>query len=536
VTLPPCLSFRGLLKLYGSAFFCAVILVPVCAWASQAPMRVTIEKATRSGSSLVYRLQVDATGAPVLAVLPDEAPEVDLVINGLTVAQAGRDGGAGIDAFGHAVSAFEVPGLTPGDRAFIRVRGSGAAPEIVADVNHTRSAFHSGLGSGIFYGILLAIVIFHIVAVFTVKDPALIWYVGWILAVGVIELCRDALLPMSRNSTAGLLLSAGIAAQIGYTGFVAAYLRLRREDTRLFWILMAASGATAAMPLVVAAATHARPSTDVIFAANAIAMSFAIGIALIRSRAGFKPATILAVGLGGTLFIFAGRVLRDMFGIASPFLDHWSVEYGAAFDYLLFSLGIAYRARFTHREREVIEAELREAAAAAGQDPLTGLLNRRGLEAWMDEARTFAGTILFIDIDGFKAINDEGGHAAGDDTLTVVARIIRHSIRTGDAVARFGGDEFVVLLDGKPNAPIVSDIAARITSAIGFLLPLGSTSETRIGASIGSATLDERTLFHQALERADADAYRVKAEHHARLRQTRRPRQTVLAPEVSIQG
>ena len=130
-------------------------------------------------------------------------------------------------------------------------------------------------------------------------------------------------------------------------------------------------------------------------------------------------------------------------------------------------------------------------------------------------ARASIGTVLFIDLDGFKAVNDRGGHAAGDHALTAVARILRHSVRAQDATARFGGDEFVVVLADCDDAAITNGVLARITSAIGSLLPLGAESEVRIGVSIGCAHISDYESFSAALERADAGAYRMKQLHHA---------------------
>jgi diguanylate cyclase (GGDEF)-like protein len=233
----------------------------------------------------------------------------------------------------------------------------------------------------------------------------------------------------------------------------------------------------------------------------------------------------------GSLSVLAAGLFRELTGVESTLLSRWSTELGFIFDFSVFSLGLVYRAHFTRIEHQRLEAELREATLAAGHDPLTGLLNRRGLEAWLKATVRHAGTVLFIDIDCFKEINDEGGHAAGDDVLTIVARIIRHAVREQDAVSRFGGDEFVVVLNGISDAALTTDVVARISSAVGFLVPLGAKSEARIGVSIGSATFGAGVTFSEALELADADAYRVKAEHHVR---TRSVRQRSLTPPNAV--
>jgi diguanylate cyclase (GGDEF)-like protein len=134
--------------------------------------------------------------------------------------------------------------------------------------------------------------------------------------------------------------------------------------------------------------------------------------------------------------------------------------------------------------------------------------------------------MLFIDIDDFKEFNDRGGHATGDDVLGVVGRIIRHAVRDDDAVSRFGGDEYVVVLNGCTEDAIVTDVVARISSAVSFLQPLGAKSDLRVSLSIGRAALIAGAPISDALKLADADTYRVKAEHHARsgkVREQRKP-------------
>jgi diguanylate cyclase (GGDEF)-like protein len=152
------------------------------------------------------------------------------------------------------------------------------------------------------------------------------------------------------------------------------------------------------------------------------------------------------------------------------------------------------------------------AASAASHDALTGLLNRRGLEAWIAGKPTLRATLLYLDIDGFKAVNDRGGHAAGDETLRNVARIVKDVVRELDACARIGGDEFVVVLLGDIDREVTMRIFARITSAVDALRPLGSADDTRIGMSIGIGHLDGAASPDEAMLAAGTDLYRCKNE------------------------
>src|SRR5690349_20393324 len=110
---------------------------------------------------------------------------------------------------------------------------------------------------------------------------------------------------------------------------------------------------------------------------------------------------------------------------------------------------------------------------SAATDPLTGLANRSWFHHVLDE-RLRPGAVgygkaavLFLDLDGFKEVNDQRGHTAGDTLLAEVAQRISHSVRDHDLVARHGGDEFVVLLENIENPAVAHAVAARVVEAMG---------------------------------------------------------------------
>lgn len=158
-------------------------------------------------------------------------------------------------------------------------------------------------------------------------------------------------------------------------------------------------------------------------------------------------------------------------------------------------------------------------AVCAITDPLTALANRRSL---MDEGRRLAGvcrrsgipfSVLMIDLDGFKQINDTLGHQAGDEVLRHVADQLRASARSTDFVARYGGEEFVVLAPGADAAQALS-LAERLRAAVeSEACPLDIQS-VLCTVSIGTATLDGAGTPDEALEtalgRADQALYRAK--------------------------
>jgi diguanylate cyclase (GGDEF)-like protein/PAS domain S-box-containing protein len=162
-------------------------------------------------------------------------------------------------------------------------------------------------------------------------------------------------------------------------------------------------------------------------------------------------------------------------------------------------------------------ARQREARHLAEVDPLTELSNRRGFEAHLQQAITRvartgqSASLMFIDLDNFKPINDNHGHLAGDAMLWAVANVLRHGVRDSDIVARLGGDEFAVILAGcslKRARRIASDL---LESVRGLTIPW-DLQRLGVGASIGIAAIGGSMSVDDAVAAADAQCYRAKAE------------------------
>ena len=155
-----------------------------------------------------------------------------------------------------------------------------------------------------------------------------------------------------------------------------------------------------------------------------------------------------------------------------------------------------------------------ELAHRAMHDELTGLPNRALLADRLDQslARSTRShvpiNVMFLDIDNFKEINDSLGHTAGDELLVYVAAQIRSAIRPGDTVARFGGDEFVIVCEGASKAE-VSVIGTRILDAIKLPVKLAA-GEVRVTGSMGVTTSGSASTPETMLQTADFAMYRAK--------------------------
>lgn len=164
-------------------------------------------------------------------------------------------------------------------------------------------------------------------------------------------------------------------------------------------------------------------------------------------------------------------------------------------------------------ERRRLEDELRRLSA---RDALTGLFNRTYFEherSRLDRGRRFPVSVIAVDVDGLKAVNDSVGHAAGDTLIRRTAALLRGAFRDEDVVARTGGDEFVVLLPSvDPNELKVT--MGRLRDDLRRLNEL--RAGTKLGLSIGGATAFSRGGLTQAILDADRRMYDEKREHVSR--------------------
>ena len=171
----------------------------------------------------------------------------------------------------------------------------------------------------------------------------------------------------------------------------------------------------------------------------------------------------------------------------------------------------------------------RELDHQARRDALTGLHNRRSLEELLPEAiarNARAGRcigVLFVDLDGFKAVNDNLGHSAGDEVLKAVAVRLEACVRVTDLVARFAGDEFVVVLENLARPAEAGLVAAKIIESL--KQPIGvAAGEAHVGASIGVASCESDCPdAGELLRKADEAAYVAKGAGRGRFHQSGDP-------------
>jgi len=259
---------------------------------------------------------------------------------------------------------------------------------------------------------------------------------------------------------------------------------------------------------------------------------FLLGFGLLASRPDRGPMRLLASdGAGGTLVrrivpaIVLGILLLTILRLGGQAAGLYGTTTGA---WLLASAVIALLVPIVWRvgwsieradaEKRVLAKELKRLSE---KDPLTGLYNRRRMHEEIvrqlatlhRHARPFG--LLMVDLDRFKQVNDTAGHAAGDALLVEVAHTLKRQLRTGDYVARVGGDEFVILLP-EVGAGAIEDVTDKLLRSLHKIrVPSGDTTLTP-GASIGGVTClppgDETWTPDSVLHAADLELYTAKAE------------------------
>jgi diguanylate cyclase (GGDEF)-like protein len=160
-----------------------------------------------------------------------------------------------------------------------------------------------------------------------------------------------------------------------------------------------------------------------------------------------------------------------------------------------------------HDVREILDAR-------ANRDALTGLPNRRAIAERLATAVVRSrrdGTpvsVVFIDLDGFKTVNDGLGHEVGDEVLVAVGRRLSRTVRANDALGRWGGDEFIVVMDGGTEA--ASALAKRLHAAMDEPVALSRSRSVDVRLSVGGAQARPALVGDDVVARADMAMFRAK--------------------------
>ena len=174
-------------------------------------------------------------------------------------------------------------------------------------------------------------------------------------------------------------------------------------------------------------------------------------------------------------------------------------------------------ARRLDRGRRAAEQRAIDAERANRIDSLTGAYNRAGflraLRRTLDDAMEFQApaSLFYLDLDGFKPVNDQAGHLVGDAVLASVAKVLRETMRASDIVGRLGGDEFAVIARGLSNRQDAGNLANKLISAVGSV-EVPQRPDLRVSVSVGICLMPDERLRtpEEAIEAADLSMLEVK--------------------------
>ncbi|MGE8496526.1 MAG: diguanylate cyclase domain-containing protein [Pseudomonas sp.] len=421
-------------------------------------------------------------------------------------------------------------------------------------------ATQENLGLGLIYGVILALLLYNLFILFTLRDSAYFWYVlttafalVFIMSMtghGFQYLWPDGAVPfwLDRITLPSLW---GLCA----SRFTQTLLQTRRNVPWAHHLL-----SMACVVYIIAIALSAFEQRNIaawlIAALSLTSIPAALGSALIRWRQGFFPALLYLCGYGLVLGSIGILLLRTTGALQPSPLNAYVFPIAVAAESILFSFALAYRIQILKQEKSAAleqvdrekTARLAQAQAnaldlqhsvaqrtaelaatnerlrqreselehAAFHDPLTELPNRRYLiercESALADAERHQQSValLLIDLDHFKPINDRYGHQAGDQMLQTLAQRLRHQVRAGDTVARLGGDEFAVLINGADAEQHGREVAERLLAELAQPVCYGAERLT-VTISIGAALYPQHaTSFSGLYKAADETLYKVK--------------------------
>ncbi|WP_345294963.1 diguanylate cyclase [Luteimonas vadosa] len=214
------------------------------------------------------------------------------------------------------------------------------------------------------------------------------------------------------------------------------------------------------------------------------------------------------------LLVLDGLRELELLRLTSLYPDNEYVPlYASAWASLMLAVGVAKRMHAVLDERDV-------AVVAAELDPLTGVFNHRAILERLQRAAAGAAngvSVLYLDLDHFKLVNDRFGHAVGDACLTVAVGVIRSELRAGDSLGRLGGEEFLAVLPGA-NQEQALRIGERIRAEVERVGETVADHDIRLTISIGLASAESAAACGDLVDRADQAMYQAKGEGRNRVR------------------
>lgn len=249
-----------------------------------------------------------------------------------------------------------------------------------------------------------------------------------------------------------------------------------------------------------------------------------LGFCILGPRGGLIMASLVLAVCGTQWYLTSNGMLElpALQSQSNPDKDALLIN---TVNYMVIIFVLFMYERISTRLRNERDAERQRLAHFATHDDLTGLANRRHFSQRLHEACAQCArdghqiAVVYLDLNGFKTINDTLGHEAGDRTLQLVARRLATTLRTQDLVARIGGDEFAIIINPCNARGEITELCLRLQAAVSEPFTLNGTQLT-VSASIGTAFYPgESDSVDQVLKMADIEMYAQKQRQRSSLEQ-----------------
>ncbi|MCA1773980.1 MAG: GGDEF domain-containing protein [Halomonas sp.] len=376
------------------------------------------------------------------------------------------------------------------------------------------------LGQGLYLGMLLGLMVYNCVLLRFLKDSNYFWYLGFVGSSAVYFFLQKGLIfefvptfsPMINEALLFTALSIGIISALS---FCRSFLMLPEQDRlvdRLFMIFIV-------FGLLCLAGSWWLPGHVSVKMFSVLGLGTMTLFCLASWRAlrrRFRPARWLLMGWSALIVGCLAFILSVYGVLPHNILTYYGFQFGSALESLLLSLALADRINLLRRERETLAREKLRFATMSITDGLTGLYNRRYLTRHLDESVQQARlnhqllSLVMLDIDHFKAFNDRWGHLIGDKALQHFADILLNAVREEDAVCRFGGEEFTIVLRHQPLQHAL-EVAERIRGSLRAMPLMGDENQSiPLTCTIGVVEYQVPESAKALLERADSALYQGK--------------------------
>lgn len=376
---------------------------------------------------------------------------------------------------------------------------------------------------GLYFGAMLALIFYNFVLYLNLRTPGHRLYVtAMVCVITLMGLNSGLLLPnfpeliQARGPLLLVVFNALVAGTTArfFQSFVGSHRYIPKLHVLIRYFVWANLG-LAAISLVLPV-SQAANAISIVQPVGTLTLFLLLGSSIFAGIRGSSSAWIFVAAW--TAF-FSGSFIMSLlsFGYMErvPAAEYW-LYIGSVIEAMILALGLSYRVGQLRTQRNIAIREQQRAARLANIDPLTGAYNRRFIESYLDgllnseDKRAFQGSLIMLDMDSFKPINDQYGHAAGDTVLSEMANRCMAKLRSEDVLARLGGDEFAVVLPDQ-SGDDARAAAERIRKSIAEKPVAYGMQPIWMSASIGVVTnFRPGATAYSAFQHADQALYQAK--------------------------